>query len=72
MGFLLPAIQTLVKLQAEKNAGQGAFNPGFSVLIISPTRELANQIAKEAQNFLSFHKGLQVCTMVGGTNIKKD
>ena len=35
-------------------------------LIISPTRELATQIAVEAQNLTSHHKGWQVQVLLGG------
>lgn len=41
-------------------------------MVVSPTRELANQIKIEAKTLLNFHKHLEVCSMVGGTDIKKD
>lgn len=44
---------------ARENAG---------VLIISPTRELASQIAKEASNLAYHHRGLQVQLFVGGSS----
>jgi len=44
---------------ARENAG---------VLIISPTRELASQIAKEASNLASHQKGLQVQLFIGGSS----
>jgi ATP-dependent RNA helicase MSS116 len=41
-------------------------------LILSPTRELAAQIAKEAEILMTYMNGSKVVTVVGGTNIKKD
>jgi len=48
-------------------AGQGRNNKGISAIIISPTRELASQIGKEAENLLFFHN-FNVCTVVGGNS----
>ena len=42
------------------------------MLIISPTRELANQIAKEATALMTFHSHMKVMTVVGGTNKSTD
>lgn len=44
----------------------------ISILVLSPTRELANQIATEAKNLLTFHAGSKVVVFVGGTNINAD
>ena len=41
-------------------------------LILSPTRELAAQIAKEAEILMTYMNSSKVVTVVGGTNIKKD
>jgi len=61
VAFLLPAIQTLI----EKNRGGEA---GTSLLVISPTRELAMQIAKEAGALLQRLPRYRVCLAIGGTN----
>ncbi|KAK1528152.1 DEAD/DEAH box helicase [Colletotrichum paranaense] len=61
IAFLLPAIQTLIT----NNRGRGA---GISLLVISPTRELAMQIAKEAEALLQRLKQYRVCIAIGGTN----
>ncbi|WQF83731.1 Putative ATP-dependent RNA helicase DEAD-box, Helicase superfamily 1/2, ATP-binding protein [Colletotrichum destructivum] len=61
IAFLLPAIQTLIT----NNRGRGA---GISLLVISPTRELAMQIAKEAQALLQRLPQYRVCIAIGGTN----
>jgi superfamily II DNA/RNA helicase len=69
--FLIPALENLVKLVAERKAGQGKWNQGISCTIISPTRELAQQIGKEAEKLVTFHQ-LKVCTVVGGTSKFED
>ncbi|KAK6582206.1 hypothetical protein PZA11_004614 [Diplocarpon coronariae] len=61
MAFLLPAIQTLIN----KNRSPGL---GVSLLVISPTRELAMQIAKEATALLQRLRQYRVCFAIGGTN----
>ena len=61
VAFLLPAIQTLLA----RNRGRGG---GISLLVISPTRELAMQIAKEAQALLQRMRQYTVCLAIGGTN----
>ena len=63
VAFLLPALQTLV--------GRGR-SPGtdarISLLVISPTRELAMQIAAEANSLLRRMSGFRVHLAIGGTN----
>ena len=61
IAFLLPAIQTLIN----KNRSPGS---GISLLVISPTRELAMQIAKEATALLQRLPKYKVCFAIGGTN----
>ncbi|KAK9413102.1 putative ATP-dependent RNA helicase [Seiridium unicorne] len=61
MAFLLPAIQTLIN----KNRKAGM---AISALIISPTRELAMQIANEATTLLQRCPEYKVCIAIGGTN----
>ncbi len=60
MAFLLPAIQTLVS----KNRGRA----GISLLVISPTRELAMQISKTAGELLQRIPTFKVCLAIGGTS----
>lgn len=45
LAFLLPAIESVARIPRSQR-------PGFSVLIISPTRELAQQITDEAKQVL--------------------
>jgi ATP-dependent RNA helicase MSS116 len=61
IAFLLPAIQTLM------NKGRMG-RRGISLLVISPTRELAMQIAKEASALLSRLPQYKVSFAIGGTN----
>lgn len=60
MAFLLPAIQSI--LQNSPPLGQ------VSVLILSPTRELAMQIAAEATQLVSkLKRPIEIHTAFGGT-----
>ncbi|CRK31786.1 hypothetical protein BN1708_005586, partial [Verticillium longisporum] len=61
IAFLLPALQTMIA----QNRGA---DTGISLLVISPTRELAMQIAKEATNLLQRLPKHRVCIAIGGTN----
>jgi len=61
IAFLLPAIQTLINMN--RPAGSGV-----SLLVISPTRELAMQIAKEATALLKRLPKYNVSFAIGGTN----
>ncbi|KAG8851087.1 hypothetical protein FRB91_008483 [Serendipita sp. 411] len=61
IAFLLPAIQRYL-LEANPRHGQP------SILVISPTRELAGQIQKEAQKVIG-NSPWTSCTAVGGTNV---
>ena len=63
VGFTLPSIELLTKNEVRRG--------DVSVLIVSPTRELASQIHVEANQLLTFHEyGAQV--VFGGTNIGTD
>jgi ATP-dependent RNA helicase MSS116 len=61
IAFLLPAIQTLIN----RNRRPG---DSISLLVMSPTRELAMQIAKEATALLKRLPRYNVCLAIGGTN----
>jgi ATP-dependent RNA helicase MSS116 len=63
MAFLAPTVDSLIRGPA-RVAGQ------ISCLIISPTRELASQIAVEAQGILP--QGFKCVTVYGQTNVKAD
>lgn len=61
VAFLLPALQTMIT----QNRASGA---GISLLVISPTRELAMQISTEATNLLQRIPKYRVQVAIGGTN----
>lgn len=62
IAFLLPAIQTMINKNRQKGSG-------ISLLVISPTRELAMQIAKEAKQLLkNMPQFDKVSFAIGGTN----
>lgn len=63
MGFLVPTIDALIRAGPRKG-------PTISTLIVSPTRELASQIAVEAQRTVP--NGMKVVTVYGQTNVKAD
>lgn len=61
VAFLLPALQTMLTKKA------GADRP-VSLLVLSPTRELAMQIAAEATALLARLRQYRVRIAIGGTN----
>lgn len=63
LGFLIPAIEILSK---QKAAGKGG-----PILVLSPTRELAQQIQKEASSLCAFN-GFTTTILVGGTNMNSE
>jgi len=63
LGFLVPALQRLI-------SSGGVGRPGaIGILIVSPTRELAQQILEEAKTLASFLPNLRVQCVIGGTNM---
>lgn len=63
IAFLLPSIEGLVLAPPPQRA--------ISVLVLSPTRELASQIAKEADALLTYHP-FKATVVYGGTNINSE
>lgn len=63
IAFLVPALEKTI---VTPNAS------GVSVLVISPTRELAQQIADEATMLMTYIKGSTIQVVVGGTPINRD
>ena len=61
IAFLLPAIQTMINSRRNRATG-------ISLLVLSPTRELAMQIAKEANALLQRLPQYKVEFAIGGTN----
>ena len=66
LAFMIPTI--------EKIMGKKPSAHGVNCLIISPTRELAQQIGTETLRLLTFHQPSlrKVVVCVGGTNKNKD
>ncbi|KAG0266954.1 hypothetical protein DFQ27_009312 [Actinomortierella ambigua] len=62
LGFLIPALETVVSQVDKKTLAAG---DQTTVLIVSPTRELAQQIADEAKKLCSTHR-FNVHCLVGG------
>ena len=76
LAFLIPAIQNISRPPAtaavpQREAG-GSQQLAIRILILSPTRELAMQIAAEATSLLTFRPDMHVVCLVGGTNINSD
>ena len=63
LAFLLPVVETIV---AASDA------PAVTALILSPTRELANQIHAEAQHLTKFHRKIRTACFIGGMRISKN
>lgn len=61
IAFLLPAIQTMLNKLGKRQAD-------VSLLVISPTRELAMQIKAEAESLLTRFPKVRVRVLMGGTN----
>ncbi|KAJ1966586.1 hypothetical protein H4R35_006959, partial [Dimargaris xerosporica] len=63
LGFLLPAVEVILANSNKQDLVRGQH---IGALIVSPTRELANQIAVEAEKLAGRHR-MGVLTAVGGT-----
>ncbi len=68
IAFLIPALHKLATARPNAQSRNGR----VSVLIISPTRELASQIEEEAKQLTRFMGQFSVQCVYGGTNVKKD
>ncbi|CAL4962607.1 unnamed protein product [Urochloa decumbens] len=63
VGFLLPAIEVLSALPRTTS---------INLLVMCPTRELANQVAAEAKKLLKYHRSLGVQVVIGGTKLPQE
>ena len=69
LAFMIPTIEQIINKKSSNNTDN------VNCLVISPTRELAQQISTETEKLLTFHNNnnlKKVVTMVGGTNKNKD
>lgn len=64
VAFLVPSIERILR--------QGGANSNIGLLVISPTRELALQIATEAKKLLQRYPRFSVCTAIGGVDKNKE
>lgn len=72
--FLLPAIHALLAnptSKGEELARKRRASAAPRVLILAPTRELAQQVAQEAIRLVRFCKGVRIANVVGGTAFGK-
>ncbi|KAI5000742.1 hypothetical protein ZWY2020_010701 [Hordeum vulgare] len=63
VAFLLPAIELLSTLP---------HSTSINLLVMLPTRELANQVAVEARKLLKYHNSLDVQVVIGGTRLPQE
>ena len=70
LAFMIPAVEGIAAAAARGSARR----PDVRCLVVSPTRELAQQIGKETERLLAFHEERmrKVVVCVGGTNKNKD
>jgi hypothetical protein len=62
----LPAIEVISKLPP---VGRDQKRPPIVVVVVCPTRELADQAAAEANKLLKFHPSIGVQLVIGGTRM---
>lgn len=66
VAFLLPAVEVVSKLPPHDHDKK---RPPISVVVVCPTRELADQAAAEANKLLKFHPSIGVQLVIGGTRM---
>jgi superfamily II DNA/RNA helicase len=73
--FLLPAIHALLEAPPMSKGEQAARGRRAAasprVLVLAPTRELAQQVAQEAIGLVRFCRGVRIANVVGGTAFGK-
>lgn len=62
--FLLPLIHQLIEANPNNSPVPGRAQP--KVLVLCPTRELAQQVAADAVNLVRGMKGIRIATVMGG------
>ena len=74
LAFLVPSIEVLIQEKAKvalANRARPGSCPPARILVLSPTRELAQQIVKEATALCAFHN-IGCVLLVGGTNMNSE
>lgn len=64
LAYLLPALSRILENPPKKGC--------VGILVVSPTRELASQIANQAEKLLTFHSGMNAQVVYGGTKVQRD
>ena len=64
--FVLPALQRMLAARGDNTKRRDKGMTGPRVLVLAPTRELAQQVAKAATDYGRHVQGLRVVTVVGG------
>ncbi len=64
--FVLPALSRILAARADGARREKGVASGPRVLVLTPTRELAMQVARAASNYGRHVPGLRVATIVGG------
>ncbi len=67
LGFLIPALERVLNRKDTNSSCDVQGNP-IHALIISPSRELADQTHREAKRLTSYHPSIGVQMVIGGTN----
>jgi ATP-dependent RNA helicase MSS116, mitochondrial len=72
LAFLIPAAELLSETTEQDLISSEVSHSSIPVLIISPNRELAAQIATEANELLEFHSMKNVVCVYGGRSVQGD
>ena len=74
LAFMIPTIELILSKNNNNKQSSSSSSSDIYCLVISPTRELAQQISTETEKLLTFHHPSlrNVVTLVGGTNKNKD
>ncbi|GLJ36946.1 hypothetical protein SUGI_0747280 [Cryptomeria japonica] len=66
VAFLLPAIEVILK---SPPISRDERRPTIFVIVVCPTRELAGQVAAEAESLLKYHANIGVQVVIGGKKL---
>ncbi|WP_157267677.1 DEAD/DEAH box helicase [Azohydromonas aeria] len=64
--FVLPALERILAARGDNTKRRDKSMTGPRILVLAPTRELAQQVAKAATDYGRHVQGLRVVTVVGG------
>jgi len=72
LSFLLPSLERIIRMQQQQQQTVPEQSSGISILILSPTRELAAQIAKEASQLIMKHGSTISSQVIYGGSSRRD